>query len=370
MARLVPDSTPGIPAFRLGATNALVLESHRDFLLASVVARLARCIELGEDIFSMSPSDLVKEGVRCPVRLFVKDEPHSLKKVREGKFRLISGVSVLDQLFERILGSTQNCAEIADWASCPSKPGIGLDDDGLRTMSSTFSSMLSRGVLSGMDVSGWDWSVQEWELNADAECRRRLSGAEENSLFSFLLRVQAYAISRSVFVLPDGSMVAQGLPGIQLSGSYWTSSTNSRMRVLATCVARQKAGYQLEGPLDIVAMGDDSVERLLEGVKEELEKLGHGIKVVDVYRSLENISFCSHVWNSEGLASPEDPSKTLFRFFSHPPSSASYLDWYVQLSWVLRHFKEKDSFLGVAFARAGRANEFCGESPAPETSSS
>jgi len=304
----------------------------------------------------MSPIQLVQNGIRDPVRLFVKTEPHKLKKLRANKLRLISGVSLVDQIKERILCSAQNLAEIDHWQTCSSKPGIGLDDDSLQAMASCFKDLLSGGPVVSMDVVGWDWSVKEWELFADAEARRRLSGSKKGSLYDFLLRVQAYCVSRTVFVLPDGSLLSQVSPGVQLSGSYNTSSSNSRMRVLATLVARIMAGHAV-GPVAMKAMGDDSVERHLEGVKECLERLGHEIKEVEVNNELAGISFCSHVWRDDGFAEPVNVVKTMYRFLSHPPGSASYLDWYAQLLWVLRHSPVFDKYRDVAFARVERANK-------------
>lgn len=332
-----------------------VLEGHRDLILNLVCDSLLAAVRHGESVFRMTPFELVRAGIRYPVRLFIKDEPHKLSKIRSGKLRLISGVALVDQVKERLLGSLQNNAEIDNWVTCSSKPGIGLDDESLLAMAGVFRDMLTRGPVVSMDVSGWDWSVHSWELFADAERRRRLAGAEKGSLFDFLLRVQAYCVSRSVFVLPNGDMVEQLDDGVQLSGSYWTSSTNSAMRCIATLVARQMAGHPV-GPTDIVAMGDDSVERFMEGVKENLEKLGHRIKDVSVGHKLSDIEFCSHAWLETGLAIPVTAYKTLYRYFSHPPTSASYLDWYAQLLWVLRHFPKLNEIRDFAFARAERAN--------------
>jgi hypothetical protein len=318
-----------------------------DSLIATVLA--------GESLFEMSAVDLVKNGIRYPVRLFIKEEPHTLKKVASGKLRLISGVSLIDQIKERLIGSKQNIAEINCWESCSSAPGIGLDDDSLRAVASQMSSWLEGGELSSMDVSSWDWSVKEWMLNADAEARRRLAGSEKGSLFDFLVRAQAYCVSHSMFITPNGNMIVQDVAGKQLSGSYWTSSSNSRMRVIASLVARQMAGVPL-GPTCIKAMGDDSVERFYPGVKENLEKLGLVIKDVNICRCLADIEFCSHKWRADGLAEPLSAYKTLYRYFSHPEGSASYLDWYGQLLWVLRNFPSLDKIRDTAFARVVRAN--------------
>lgn len=128
------------------------------------------------------------------------------------------------------------------------------------------------------------------------------------------------------------------------------------MRILASLVGRIQSGVVPEGELGIAAMGDDCVERHYPGVDVCLGKLGHTIKNVVIDRALEGVEFCSHRWFSNGLAELVPYHKTLFRYFSHPEGSASYLDWYTQLAWVLRNNRDRQ-FEQVAFARAERANK-------------
>jgi hypothetical protein len=341
------------------------LESHSEYVRELVAERFVRVVEAGETLFSMSAEELVRAGLRDPVRLFIKDEPHTLEKIERGKLRLISGVSLVDQFWERKLSGLQNSAEIANWETCPSKPGIGLDDDGLRSLAKQIE---KEEVDTETDVSGWDWSVQEWELEDDAECRRILAGATSESLFAFLTRAQAYCVAHSVFCLPTGELVSQEEGGVQLSGSYNTSSTNSRMRGLVSLNARLlKAGPggnlpglvekgRLIGRVGVIAMGDDSVEKGFGGIKEALESMGHKVKMVKMNESLSGTSFCSHKWREDGLAEPETAIKTVFRFLSHPPGSPDYPAWYAQLAWVLRNHQDRVHLLGVAIGRAVRPN--------------
>lgn len=365
-------STPGVPYCRLGSTNGQVLESHSEYVKELVAERFIRVVKAGDKIFKMSPEELVRSGIRDPVRLFIKDEPHTKAKIEQGKLRLISGVSLVDQFWERKLSGLQNSAEIARWESCPSKPGIGLDDDGLRSVAKQIQ---KEAVDTETDVSGWDWSVQEWELEDDAECRRILAGARVGSLFAFLLKVQAYCVAHSVFCLPTGELVSQEEGGVQLSGSYNTSSTNSRMRVLVSLNARLlKAGPggelpglvsegRLVGRVGVIAMGDDSVEKGFEGIKQALESMGHKVKMVKMNESLSGTSFCSHKWNDDGLAEPETAIKTVFRFLSHPSGSPDYPAWYAQLAWVLRNHSNRVHLLGVSLGRAVRPNNDVQECP-------
>jgi len=355
MDQVVPTSTPGVPWNSYGTTNKVVLETSRGVISRAVAQSFANMVFHGEDVFAMDAEQLVLNGIRDPVRVFIKNEPHKESKIQSGKLRLISGVSLVDQIKERCIGRVQNEAEIAQWETCPSKPGIGLDDESLLVMADNFRDMLTRGLICSSDVSGFDWSVKGWELRADAERRRILSGAQSGSLYDFLLRVQAHCVANSVFVLPDGRMWSQMREGIQLSGSYWTSSTNSAMRILMTLVARARAGQDLL-PLDQVTMGDDSVERYWQGLDAALQELGHTVKFVRIYRSLSDVEFCSHVWLPNGLAKPVEPWKTVFRYLSHPANSPSYPDWRAQLLYFMRHSEELHKYGQQIRARAERAN--------------
>lgn len=343
-----------MPLGRLGHTNDQVVRKHWDLVVQLVCERL-RCIATYKG--PIEAEALVRAGVRDPVRIFIKMEPHKKSKIATGKLRIISGVSLIDQIVERLLGGNQNEAEIAAWKTCPSKPGIDLSDEGLYHMSSYFKKELLRGRIMETDISGWDWSVKLWELLFDAECRRRLAGGIAGGAFDHFLKMQAYAVANSVFYLPDGDLVAQIDAGGQLSGSYWTSSTNSRMRVGLSLVARQMAGYVLMGAIGVCAMGDDSTEQEYEGVSSAIEKLGHLVKYLKFNNQVEGISFCSHEWMENGLAKPETVWKTFYRFLSHPTPMVHLCEWIVQLAVTLRHVHGEDAELiaELANARAGRA---------------
>jgi hypothetical protein len=349
---LKADATPGVPWCDLGASNSVILgdEVKCQLLADSVYWRLRDILRLGNGIFSMSPSELVKENVCSPIRLFIKDEPHKNTKRSSGKLRLISGVAVDDQVLDRMVFGLQNVAEIQRWDSIPSKPGLGLDDTGLRILARGFAQMLERGSLQATDVSGWDWSVQSWEMEDDCRVRQKLAGVEDGDMLHFLMRVRSYCAARKVFVLPDGTLVAQTRPGIQPSGWYCTSSTNSRMRV----IARMAVIGPDHPEADLIqAMGDDAVEGALDGdLLLRYEELGHTVKGAKLFTTVAGVEFCSHEFLPNGLAYPVNATKTLFRFFSHPPTSDQYLDWYAQLRNDLRNVPEVDNIFEIALAHA------------------
>nr|UHS71731.1 MAG: putative RNA-dependent RNA polymerase [Barnaviridae sp.] len=358
--KIVKDSTPGYPYAVLGANNALVLERYGNTIWDIVCDRLNRMVEYTGNYHDLTPVELVKLGFCDPVKVFVKDEPHNKKKLVEGRVRLISSVSLVDQIIERMLHTTQNEWEIEHWPTCASKPGMGLHDDGMKVLSSNIQELLD---LSGenmcTDISGWDWSVPEWLLHDDMECRIKLACADDKSLYAHLCRINAMVVSRSVYVDPDGFCWAQTAYGIQNSGRYCTSSSNSRMRVLLTVHCRLSAGKPalVKGRLGIISMGDDSDEVAFRDILDWFGRLGFTVKMVEYNTTVAGSEFCSQRFLGNGFAYPQAPAKTVFRFLSRPPTTEELPELWSQLSWYLRHLsgEEKEVIGKLAMARVERA---------------
>nr|UHS71660.1 MAG: polyprotein P2ab [Sobemovirus sp.] len=305
------DSSPGVPLSLIGTTNGVVLDTSMTLVVEAVWARLEALaqVELSPDV---TPPELIKLGLCDPVRLFIKQEPHPLRKVRTGRLRLISSVSLLDQLVERVLFGYQNNLEISQWKHCPSKPGMGLT---LKEQSDalwdelTYKSTLAPAAEA--DISGFDWSVQHWELKAEVEMRIRLGDFGE--LAAKAARNRFVCLANSVFQLSDGTLISQGLPGLMKSGSYCTSSSNSRIRCLMA---------KIIGSRWCIAMGDDSVEGWVDNAVEKYHALGHECKEYsacdreygDGNVTLKRVNFCSHQL-SENSCYLTTWDKTLFRFF-------------------------------------------------------
>ncbi|QEM20965.1 ORF2b [Physalis rugose mosaic virus] len=310
-------ASPGSPWARLGKTNQEVLSQHFDFLQERVFRRLHKLAGYDtEELMRMTPAELVREGLCDPVRLFVKQEPHTEKKLHERRFRLISSVSLPDQLIERMLFGPQNELEIASWARIPSKPGMGLSES---SQAQSIWRELSYHHLScpaaEADISGFDWSVQEWELWADLSIRVDLCMDMHDGLRKLMV-ARFYCFMNSVFQLSNGELFEQKLPGLMKSGSYCTSSTNSRIRCLM--------GHIIGSPW-IIAMGDDSVEGFVENATEKYHSLGHTCKEyslceIDRDGDLARVNFCSHEIKLNSFHLTSWP-KTLYRFLSSPVES-------------------------------------------------
>lgn len=320
------DSSPGFPWMCAAGTNEqLIALLGQDAIVDLVVSRLEALLAgfaRYEQGGSWTASELVENDMCDPVRLFVKNELHGRDKVRDRRFRLIASVSLIDQLVERILFSRQNKAEIDAWQVIPSKPGMGLHDEGLDALKEGIGK-LQRPV--DTDVSGFDWSVKDWALNLDAVARLRLMGFNTPIKLSQTYRYSAVerlvlarvrCLSLSVLVTSDGGVYAQQQPGIQKSGSYNTSSTNSRVRWMMA---------RLAGAEEAICMGDDAVEEYHPGAPEAYKAMGLLVKEYEE-RSLEvGLSFCSHRFTADGPAEPENWSKLTARLLNTVPATQDHM---------------------------------------------
>jgi hypothetical protein len=336
-------SSPGVPMVKVEQLNSKLIDGHGVFLANAAFQRLV--LLRGDKLVEpMTPEQLVQGGFCDPVRVFVKQEPHSLEKAREGRFRLISSVSVIDQIVERVLCRRQNNAEILDWKNLASCPGIGLTDDSdnvniwnkVQVAAEDFDVAYS-------DLSGFDWSVQEFELVGDAKCRVELAHAQ-NTAYERMLMNRVFCLCRTVFCLSDGTLMAQVHPGVQLSGSYNTSSTNSRIRVVAAFFV---------GADWCIAMGDDAVEKAIEGAKDKYIMLGKRVKEYTVTSAGQSFDFCSHTFCGGSVAKPINWSRSLFRLLHQKEDRMNHL---VEFVAGHRHNDNLNQVLGV-IVRVGWCTE-------------
>jgi len=299
MEREIPkDSKPGVPYSVLGSCNKDILPANSELLCDLVVERLN--LLATHDCSEYTAEQIVQLGLADPVRVFVKNEPHSTRKVNQQRWRMIFAVSVVDQLIERLICSEQNKREIATWQDHPSAPGIGLSDDAqLEQFFQRVLRKLADGAGAEADVTGWDWSVKEWELLHEAEMRIKLGNFGPQ--LSKIIRNRFYAVSRSVYAMPSGELIVLKIPGVQLSGCYNTSSTNSRLRVLVAYLVGANWAF---------AMGDDCVEEYVPNARELYALMGHSLKMYE--RRVDRFEFCSQLFTSDGVW-PVDGTKTLYR---------------------------------------------------------
>lgn len=283
-------ASPGVPYSVYGSENHLVLQDHSVIIQNALIERLDLLLAFGERTWNMDAKSLVDCHLVDPVRIFVKNELHKVAKTRTGKVRLICSISLVDQLVEKVLYGALNNHEIEHWDEIPSKPGFGLlDDESVDKLVNGVTKMYEEGgPIIGSDMRNNDWTVQAWELAAECDLRCRLMQASVWDDFHWLARARFGCLARSVFVLSNGSMYAQLVPGVMKSGCYVTASATSRIRVLEASLLGVNA----------MSMGDDCIENVdpfleIEGMRRFYYSLGHEIKDIRQMNP-HDFEFCSH----------------------------------------------------------------------------
>jgi len=287
LANVNKSASPGVPYVMLGQTNGELFRRHELFIQQLVVERLDRLYKMSDTIHSYNSHELIVLGLADPVRVFVKNEVHTEKKIQSGKVRLICSVSIVDQLVERVLFAAQNRAEIQECDYIPSKPGFGMLEPSAVNQMRAYVRMLRHiGPCVCTDMSTWDFTMQEWEYAAEFRMRAILCCATPADAWYHMAQSRIVCLSNSVYVLSDGRLFMQAGKGIMKSGSYLTSSTNSRVRALCAF---------LNDFSPSMTMGDDCVEVCddISMLVAHYAKLGHIVK--DLSPVPEDVfEFCSH----------------------------------------------------------------------------
>nr|WHE44923.1 putative RNA-dependent RNA polymerase P1-P2 fusion [Pea enation mosaic virus 1] len=335
--KLKGQAGSGVPyaAFSGRKTNDKWVFDHEstEDLWETVRDRLFRL--LNQDF--INPVQAVKDGLVDPIRLFVKLEPHKMEKIRNKRYRLIASVSIVDQLVARMLFRDQNEEELLQHMAIPSKPGLGFSQDH-QVLAFTESVAALAGTsaqdlvddwsryLTPTDCSGFDWSVPMWLLEDDLAVRNELTLGLPHGLRK-MRETWLKCLGQSVFCLSNGLLLAQTSPGIQKSGSFNTSSTNSRMRYMLALYA---------GASWAVTMGDDA----LESVGSDLSRYARlGIKC----ERAEEFDFCSHLFRAPDVVIPKNLEKMVYGLLSgtspESPLLADRFSWLSALQSILEEMR-------------------------------
>jgi hypothetical protein len=307
--------------------NEELIRTSSDELISLVLERLG--ILGGVDLRGKTAEELLKMGVVDPIKLFIKNEPHKEKKFRDKKFRLISNVSLVDQLVDRIVYSYQNMNEIDTYEDHPSKPGMGLHDEGLSVIWDSVQSADCR--LSELDVSSWDWTVNGFEYYFDALLRIRLYDLCESDWLSRVILNRHYCASLGVFLDSGGVLYAQVVPGVMKSGWYNTGSSNSHI----SCFMAYQSGSNW-----CICMGDDVLKEYTEHTPEFYESMGHIVKMHKEVDSSE-FEFCSTLFKN-GVGYPVNVDKTVVRLLGNKSKDRIERDGLLdQFRYVIRHHPDR-----------------------------
>lgn len=322
-----PDSSPGFPGMLISKTNEGLIGSYGCEFLACVAAeRLLLFNEISFELMcTLSAMDLVRLGLTDPIRVFIKNEPHSEAKLKAGRCRIINSVSIIDQLVERQLCSRQNKLEISKYAKIPSMPGMGnhQGEGGAYYTHSLLNKVEDKG---GTDASAYDWTNTHKTLMVDARFRADI--LEWNPWENPFTKRQL-ALSTSVMIFDSGRILSQVLRGVQKSGSFNTSSGNCRSRVVARAIAFPGKPLVLSDEWQVRVMGDDCVESMTGMTAAELveayKRQNLLIKEVTEEAVVGFVEFCGLEFSNRGIHNPR-ALKSVVKFLNSWPYGPAWED--------------------------------------------
>lgn len=232
------------------------------------------------------------DAVADPLNVFIKREPHKVSKCREGKYRLISGVSLLDTLVDRILFGWLLRVALTTVLETPCMLGWSPVRGGWRVLSRSFSNQL----VTCMDKAAFDWTVVSWMISAAESFILQLP-VSAPEWWEKMVRLRFKLLYRDcVYQFPDGTQVRQDVLGIQKSGCLLTLILNSFWQILLHTYACLELNYNPLVDLPIT-LGDDTLQRWRKTYQELLEysdviaRLGPKLKSVTLQHWVEFAGF-------------------------------------------------------------------------------
>lgn len=207
------------------------------------------------------------------LKVFIKQEPHKKAKLDEGRYRLISAVSAVDSMVDRMLFAPMQDLAVEKACLTPSAVGWTPIKGGYRLVRARFP-----GRVFCADKSAWDWTVSGWMVDAAKELFKRLCLNPSDRWLDLVDRRFEMLFEKAVFRTSDGSRFEQDDRGLMKSGCYLTILMNTVLQVIVHFVASRRLG---EEPGDILAMGDDTIQEVpidLDGYLLELRRLGVVVK--------------------------------------------------------------------------------------------
>lgn len=242
------------------------------------------------------------------IKLFIKQEPHKKKKVDEGMWRLISAVSPVDSLIDRIIFGSYMSEVVENFQRYPCKVGWSPVRGGFRYIASLYRG--SRTVC--LDKSGWDWTVPAWLV--DEWLRFILWTIPEDNEFARTIVRARFKIlfEQARFEFQDGTVVEQAFKGLMKSGCYLTIFLNSLGQSMMHYAAMRILG---KNPLEYSpnCIGDDTVQKFFEfyeQYRQALRSLGCQPKEAEIRDHVEFAGF--HVYADKYL--PAYRNKHMFNF--------------------------------------------------------
>lgn len=269
VGRLDWNSSPGYPYFYTNTTNRSLFGLDKEGNINQV--KLHSIWEIVQR--------RLEERTDDPIRLFVKPEPHKHKKICAKAYRLISSVSVIDQIIDHMLHDDLNDQIVVNWLNQPAKIGWSPYKGGWKIIPQNWIAM---------DKSAWDWSVRPWLLQAVLDLRISLCENMNEKWLELAYWRASVMCKNPVFITSGGCLFKQKFSGGIKSGSVETLASNS----IAQVILHARVAFELgiEPPL-MFTMGDDTIQQPIDNLEAYVSKLNEFCYVKEV---IPRVEFAGH----------------------------------------------------------------------------
>lgn len=212
----------------------------------------------------------INEKVSDPIYVFVKQEPHLEKK--RGRVRLISSVSVVDQIIDHMLFDAFN-EKIIDQSK------FGSVKVGWTPYLGGWKTVPLKGI--SIDKSAWDWTMQPWLFSAILDFKRSRCVTDTQRDLWLELASWRYRclFFEARFYLPNGLVIEQTEPGVMKSGSVVTIVDNSLAQLILHYRVYDELGWEPGKEEYIWVCGDDTRQSKPPDVNAYLDRLSQFCKV-------------------------------------------------------------------------------------------
>jgi hypothetical protein len=318
-------SSPGFPYFHISGTKGKLVDTQFQELIPLIQERLRKlAMTPNKEVRRMSPMELVQQDFADPVKTFVKNEPTSLSKIEEERWRIIMNENIIHEVVQKLVFGPQMKLEIANHKTNASKPGMGLatDEQAREVWDHVITMDPGLASASDSDISGFDWNMNVWMFEEAMKIHIERSGSQPDSMYANLCMNIIHILANSVYLTSDGSLLVLEEPGVMNSGAAVTSWLNSTIRVMLGIYV----GHQW-----IIAMGDDAVHNWIDEAFAKYKFYGLIVKNFDKSKG-DSFNFCSHdIYSSRAV--PTGVWKSVLNILSKPYD----LDECFQLFQTCRH---------------------------------
>lgn len=322
------DSNPGYPFQSAYPSLRDLVENEA---LALVVLAVLLVLRWGQvpldEARGLDCYQMVERGLSWPIRVFIKMEPHSIEKAKQGRWRLVASVPSQVILAGRILLGPQHRSNIQHVEATAACIGIGLTDTMIDVLYDKATLTADELALVSSDQSGFDWKFYWFWANLLASLWIDRTGA--TGLWANAIRNYAWSMICSLLVTSDGNVYRLLIQAVRKSGDLDTGAGNSAHRIGLNLAIRLwfkhlRFPHVNKSFFPACTMGDDCFESFSVPVTAELLTgvfANFGFKITDILIANSHcFEFCStrfEIINGVKIITPLSWPRMLFRLISH-----------------------------------------------------